>query len=282
MTTLIAWVAIDQDVATAVYVASDSRLTWGERGRWDLGRKIFTSEKYPEILGYTGDALFCSQVLGQVISFIDTCAPMEEVANHLEKYEKVRRLLERAFSTYPQTFCLPNFSIFYLTRVGRVWGACTFSWTLNLGWAPTMVHTIPESWQQVSQCGCEGSIQTKSQLIFVTDGSGGAKFRAFYAASLWSKRLPHLSRGIFGAFCDFIDRGLDSKTGGYPQMSCLYPTMGAQKIGFTEGDGRYLYGIELQAGDVDSRVRWVNRTFENCEPRTGQLLPKAQRQPAPK
>lgn len=109
MTTLIAWTAIDQNVATAVYVASDSRLTWGDQGKWDLGRKIFASEKHPEILGYTGDALFCSQVLGQVISFIDTCAPMEMLSTHSEKFLKVRSLLERAFSTYPQTFCLPTF-----------------------------------------------------------------------------------------------------------------------------------------------------------------------------
>jgi hypothetical protein len=37
MTTLIVWAAIDLNVATAVYVASDSRLTWGDQGRWDLG-----------------------------------------------------------------------------------------------------------------------------------------------------------------------------------------------------------------------------------------------------
>lgn len=282
MTTLIAWAAIDKNVATAVYVATDSRLTWGAQGRWDLGRKIFASEKHPEILGYTGDALFCSQVLGQVISFIDTCAPMEIFSTHVEKFQKVRLLLERAFSTYPQTFCLPTFSVFYLTRVGKVWGACTFVWTLNLGWSQTMVHTIPETWRQVSQSESDDSIRARSQLIFVSDGTGGAKFRAFYAASPWSKNLPHLSRGIFGAFCDFIDSDLDPKTGGYPQMSCLYRTMGAQKIGFTEGDGRYLYGIALEAGDLENNVRWVNRTFENCEPRTGRLKLGAQRQPAPK
>lgn len=282
MTTLIAWAAIDQNVATAVYVASDSRLTWGEQGRWDLGRKIFASEKHPEILGYTGDALFCSQVLGQVISFIDTCAPMEMFSTHVEKFQKVRLLLERAFSTYPQSFCLPSFSILYLTRIGEVWGACTFEWKLNLGWSPTVVHPIPGTWQQVSQIGGDDSIQAKSQLIFVSDGSGGAKFRAFYAESQWSKKLPHLSRGIFGAFCDFIDSGRDPKTGGYPQISCLYRTMGAQKIGFTEGEGRYLYGIELEADDLENNVRWVNRVFENCEPRTGRLRPGAQRQPAPK
>lgn len=64
-------------------------------------------------------------------------------------------------------------------------------------------------------------------------------------------------------------------------MACLYPTREAQKIGFTEGNGRYLYGIQLEADDLDDTVRWVNRTFENCAPRAGRLKPGAQRQPTP-
>ena len=281
MTTLIAWAAVDQNFTTAVYVASDSRLTWGDRERWDLGRKIFTSEKHPEILGYTGDALFCSQVLGQVISFIDTCAPMKELSTHVDKFQKVRLLLERAFSTYPQTFCLPNFTIFYLTRIEKIWGACTFEWTINQGWLPPKIHKILQNAQEVRESGSNDQSRAKS-LIFLADGSGGDRFRTFYDESRWSKQLPLLSRGIFGAFCDFIDSDLDPLTGGYPQLSCLYSTMAAQKIGFTEGDSRYLYGIELEAGDLDNRVRWVNRTFENCEPRSGGLLHNAQRQPAPR
>lgn len=280
MTTLIAWAAIDQNVATAVYVASDSRLTWGKQGLWDAGRKIFASEKHPEILGYTGDALFCSQVLGQLISFIDACSPMVNLGTHTEKFEKVRALLERAFSKYPHTFCLPSFSIFYLTRVGKFWGACTFEWTLNQGWSSTREHTIIETAQKLTACGKDDAERAKS-LIFVSDGSGGAKFRTFYSASRWSKMLPLLSRSIFSAFCDFIASGADPNTGGFPQLSCIYPTKCAQKIGFVEGTGRYLYGIELDGFDLEDDIRWVNRTFENCEPRNGQLRPGAQRQPAP-
>lgn len=280
MTTLIAWAAIDQNVCTAVYVASDSRLTWGDVGRWDSGRKIFASERYPEILGYTGDALFCSQVLGQVISFIDTCAPMERFQIHSEKFFKVRSLLERAFSSYPQQLCLPSFSVLYLTRIGKSWGACTFRWTSEAGWSQTE-HSILVNAQDVVASGRDDQARAKA-LIFVSEGSGGAKFRSFYSASSWFKELPLLSRSIFGAFCEFVRSGQDSQTGGPPQLSCLYPVKPAQKIGFAEGTGRYLYGFELDAGDLETSVRWVNSTFENCTPRTGLLLPGAQRQPAPR
>jgi hypothetical protein len=62
ITTLIAWVACDGAAKqNAVYLASDSRLSWAKLGYWDLGRKIFPSEKYGDILGFCSDSLFCSQ-----------------------------------------------------------------------------------------------------------------------------------------------------------------------------------------------------------------------------
>lgn len=192
-------------------------------------------------------------------------------------------MLERSFMTYPQTFCLPNFSVFYLTRIGKIWGACTFEWALSRGWSDTKIHTIITTAQQRTECGNSDEARARS-VIFVSDGSGGTRFRNFYSNSKWSKHLPLLSRSIFGAFCDFIastDEQSDPLTGGIPQLSCIYPKGSAQKIGFVEGLRRYLYGIELDAEDIDDTVRWVNNTFENCEPRSGLLRCGAQRQPAP-
>jgi hypothetical protein len=280
MTTLIAWAAIDQNNTSAVYIASDSRFTWGEQGVWNAGRKIFASENYPEILGYTGDALFCSQVLSQVIAFIDSCAPLENVGDFSIKYDRIESLIKRAFSSYPQRFCLPTFSIVYLTRITTQWGACMFSWNAGKGWSDKVVHKVPMTWADVAQAGQDENSRRR-KVIFVSEGSGGAKFREFYSASEWSKKLPLLSRGIFGAFCDFIETNRDPLTGGNPQLSGLYRRFKAQKIGFVEGESRYLYGIAISPEDYQGNVRWVNRTFENCGVLTGEIIPREQRQPAP-
>lgn len=280
MTTLIAWAAIDRDSTSAVYMASDSRLSWGEDSRWDSGRKIFASEKFPEILGYTGDALFCTQILSQVTSFIDSCAPLEQLLTLEDKYEYVGELIERAFKAYPTQFCLPNFSILYLTRLGMSWGACTFSWTDKAGWQPKKIHKIPMTWDDVRGKDSFAAAQA-SIVVFVSDGTGGEKFRRFYNRSDWLTKLPLLSRGIFGAFADFIDLGIDGKTGGKPQISGLYRRFEAQKIGFVDEEGRYLYGILVLPSDYQAQTRWVNRTFENCGSLSGKRIPGEQRQPAP-
>lgn len=281
MTTLIAWASIDERGTSAVYMASDSRLSWEQYDAWDSGRKIFASEKYPEILGYTGDALFCTQVLSQVIAFVDSCAPLSGLTELDLKYDYVEGLIKRAFSSYPTQFCLPNFSILYLTRVGSIWGSCTFEWAADSSWQPRKVHEIPMTWNEVrakdvflpSQAGC---------VLFVSEGSGGEKFRKHYNESEWLSKLPLYSRGIFGAFTDFIESDKDDKTGGKPQLSGLYRNFEAKKIGFADGDLRYLYGIAVAPDDYQQTVRWVNRTFENCTPLSGTRLPGAQRQPAPK
>ncbi len=280
MTTLIAWAAIDDKNTSAIYMASDSRLSWDKYGIWDSGRKIFVSEIYPEVLGYTGDALFCSQVLSQVIAFIDSCAPIKNVSDFPTKFERIESLIKRAFSSYPQQFCLPTFSILYLTRIGAQWGACTFNWQAGAGWSDKLIHNIPMTWEEVRRAGKDENSQSRA-VLFVSAGSGGAKFRGFYLESEWSKKLPLLSRGIFGAFSDFIEANRDPLTGGTPQLCGLYRDLKATKIGFVKDNERYLYGIAISPDDYQGNVRWVNRTFENCEPRTGELIPGGQRQPAP-
>lgn len=280
MTTLIAWAAIDDRSTSAVYMASDSRLTWEAGGMWDSGRKIFASEFYPEILGYSGDAVFCTQVLGQIVAYIDSCAPLNNVAIFEEKYDRIKSLLVRSFSSYPKQFCLPGFSVFYLTRIGRKWGGCTFSWSADTGWAQRVGSDIPMSGEDICQAGKDENSKLRT-VMFVSAGSGGEKFREFYLGSEWSKKLPLLSRGIFGAFCDFIETNHDPMTGGTPQISCLYRSLNARKIGFVKDKKRYLYGIEISPDDYQGDVRWVNRIFENCLPSTGNIIPGGQRQPAP-
>jgi hypothetical protein len=58
MTTLIAWVAFTDtgehpELPRAVYMASDSRITWGSSGRrWDAGRKLFSPHEQPHLFGH--------------------------------------------------------------------------------------------------------------------------------------------------------------------------------------------------------------------------------------
>lgn len=291
MTTLIAWVSLDQNDASAIYLASDSRLSWGKNDYWDAGRKIFASEKFPEILGYTGDAFFCTQVLGQIVAFIDSCAPLIGITGFEQKFDRLHELIKSAFSTYPNQFCLPEFSILYATRIGRSFGACTFRWKADTSWLDKEVHYIPrtrlEATERAKHLAPENvdfdahSNKAEGLINFSYEGSGAKGFRMFYFQSEWAKKLPGLSRSYFGAFCDYIESKSDQFTGGRPQLVALFRDHEPKKHGFVDEEGRHLYGILVSPGDYQGSVRWVNRNFENCDPIRGGRLADAQRQPNP-
>jgi hypothetical protein len=49
MTSLIAWIGVDSRGPASAYLASDSRISWASGAHWDIGRKLFTSEKSADL-----------------------------------------------------------------------------------------------------------------------------------------------------------------------------------------------------------------------------------------
>jgi hypothetical protein len=115
VTSLLAWVGVDQRGPASVYMASDSRISWGAKQYWDFGRKLFASTRFPELFGYCGDVAFPSHVLGQTTVLIDTGLLFELTDSPLAKLEKVKTSLSRSLAGYPSTYRRP-FSIVYCTR----------------------------------------------------------------------------------------------------------------------------------------------------------------------
>ncbi len=100
MTSLVAWIAVDSRSPASIYLVSDSRISWGSQ-TWDYGRKLFASRNYPEILGYYGDVLFPSQVLGRLIDLIDLnlLFNADDLPSH--KWEKILSVIQKSFKGYP-------------------------------------------------------------------------------------------------------------------------------------------------------------------------------------
>ena len=148
ITTLIAWVAIDQRGPSSLYFASDSRITWGSPGRrWDVGRKLFACKKSPDIFGYVGEVLFPSLVLGQLIDAVDHDILFSLSDDPAYKHAEFVRTVQSSFGNRHEA---PNdsFEILHATRVGngvtamfRIWlliyTATSKSWSDNEIQIPT-------------------------------------------------------------------------------------------------------------------------------------------------
>jgi hypothetical protein len=73
MTSLVSWVGIDARGPASIYIASDSRITWGDDSsrKWDCAKKTFCSLRFPIIFGFCGDVFVPTQIISSVIELID-------------------------------------------------------------------------------------------------------------------------------------------------------------------------------------------------------------------
>jgi hypothetical protein len=267
MTSLISWVGVDSRAPASIYLASDSRISWGKDQTWDYGRKLFASRNHPEILGYLGDVLFPSQILGQIMSFIDSNTFFACDAPSKRKWTRIISILHKSFKGYPNTNCRP-FSIVYCTRensgMASIFRMAKLSWDPDKEWGEELWLDIP-----------------KQSGIIAILGSGEEAVDKWY--SYWSRtKEKRTSRSVFSAFCDALQSGEDKYSGGAPQLVGLYREGPAESFGILYKGKRYLLGLPAEESKGLDVVEWRNNLFERCDWRTMQPLEDAQRHSRPR
>src|ERR1019366_995171 len=100
MTMLGTFCAVDSHNASAVYIASDSRISWvnPQNGKIvktdDNVQKLFACKK-PVVLGFSGDARIGSQLIHELIDWIDRKNFFPETATSLDKAKLVLGFLDK-------------------------------------------------------------------------------------------------------------------------------------------------------------------------------------------
>lgn len=267
MTSLISWIGVDSRAPASIYLASDSRISWGDKLTWDYGRKLFASKNYPEILGYFGDVLFPSQVLGQLIDLIDSNLLFGIEDSPESKWLKILSVVQKSFGDYPDEKSRP-FSVVYCTRensgMTSVFHMSTSSWKPDKGWANERWIDLP-----------------KESGIIAVFGSGEEVVNKWY--SYWSRtRQNRTSRSVFSAFCDALQSGEDRHSGGAPQLVGIYRKGAAESFGVIYKDKRYVLGLPVDESNNLDAVEWRNNLFERCDWRTMRPLEDAHRHSRPR
>jgi hypothetical protein len=270
VTSLVAWVGVDTHGRASLYLASDSRITWGggAPARWDHARKLFASSRLPDILGYCGDVLFPTQVLGQVTALLDGGLLYGPDAGPEERASRLREILQDCGASYPkeqraqgQTTILHAYRLgvrtgceFHLSKLTSVDGAA---------WAAEPVP-LPE----------------KSDIAYLA-GSGSGHVRDW--SSRWDKATggPRTSRGVFGAFCEALGAGGDAHSGGPPQLVGLYRIGAARTFGVIFHGRRHVHGLAVTAPIGDHHLEWRDDLFQRCDPTSMMPLGDAQRHVRP-
>lgn len=268
MTLLTSWVGIDTHGIASIYIASDSRISWGDSATFDLGRKVFAFNNYPDILGYCGDVLFPSIVLGQIIEMADNGLLFDEDYSCKQKFESIKEKLIQIFLKYPHQEKLITNDVLQIIHASREpnnhrnFFFHIIEWRRDVGWR-----------------GTEIKFPDKSKVIF-TGGTGKKEFDDNYIRYEEGVNKS-TSRNVFHCFCDTLFNIKDKKCGGAPQLVGIYckPKSTTKKFGIIKDKKRYLFGSQIDDLNNFDNIEWRNDLFELCDGRTLQKLEKAKAQP---
>ena len=255
MTSLIAWLAVDNRGPSSVYLASDSRFSGGG-SKWDCGRKLFACKKSPDIFAYCGAVLFPTVILGQ----LDEGLVFSANLTPLERFETITVKIKESLQNFPEA--QHGFSIVYATRDGLGFGAsffvATLTWQPSYGWQTQLTPTPDHS------------------DLLLAYGSGATVTKEFHSA--WQTSEVHrTSRAVFSAFCDAIASGRDIYSGGPPQLVGIYLRGHVRSFGVIHNGSCFLNGL-LANPPTSSNIECRNSLFEPCDP---DGKPNAQRHARP-
>ena len=281
MTMLVSWIGVDQRGASSAYIMSESRFSWGLNGkilsRFDYGRKVFASRLYPEIMGYSGDVLFPTVVLSQIIEMIDMGLLFDEETSCEEKSNCVFNILCDELAYYPTNqIGGSTIEILHISRdTGKICArdeyhylgfyAYKYIWHRESGWTKENI-TIP----------------SHSGVLSVM-GSGKKAFEENYVMRYNTEKSnnSNTSRNIYHCFIDTLNAVTNGTCGGAPQLVGIYrkPGTAAENFGLVYNNKRYILGVEL-GEDVDyNSIEWRNELFELTDGNTKKILFGAIRQP---
>ncbi|MCW3102423.1 MAG: hypothetical protein JWO09_863 [Bacteroidetes bacterium] len=265
MTLVVSWIGIDSRKISSLYIASDSRISWGNIARFDSGRKVFGCKNHPIIIGYCGDVMFPSIVINQLVDLADQGVLFPENSNNEDKFQLFYQKLKTQFDNYPSEIngiTTDTLEILFASRTGETDFLCRKAmWTKSSNnWATEDLVFSPYS-----------------DKLFVI-GSGKVEFEEKFTQFLKSNEAK-TSRAVFQCFCETLENINDVYCGGSPQLVGLYNRFNSKQFGIIYENKRYLHGIELNSSIDYNVVEWRNKLFEICDGATKEIKPNAQRQP---
>lgn len=273
MTLIASWVATDDKPKgksiSAVYFCADSRFTWTLNGKvFDMGKKTYVCNNYPEMFCFCGDVEFPTSTLQSLISEIDCNLLFSADSSFQEKKNTVQNYISQALEQYPKEVLAQNFAIYYCSCIKKRFYLTEFRYNRT-------VFTVKDI-----------NLPTKSTKVF-SDGSGKELFeRLWDEANKPSVNELLTSRNVYHSFVQALDEAKLhphdenlSKVGGSPQLVGLYRRGKTNMYGIVRNGERFIQGRKVPYTPSLNNVEWRNDNFECVDPQTMELLKGAQPQP---
>ncbi len=267
MTLLASWVGVDSRKPASIYIASDSRISWGSEANFDFGKKVFGCKNSPDIFGYCGDTFFPLITLSQIVDLADNGLLFQKNASCEEKSQAVIDRLIHSFKNYPHQvkhITTNSLEIIHCSRDENANFYCS-----KIKWVKSTNH-----WS-----GDKLEFKDYSDKLFVL-GSGAPEFLEKYK-EYWESGNKKTSRALFHCFSDTLANIKDKYCGGTPQLAGLYNIGNSRLYGIIHEGNRYFEGLRIDNLGNFENIEWRNELFEVCDGNTMERKMGAQKQPNP-
>jgi hypothetical protein len=248
MTLLLTWAAFDHGnpVPAAVYVAADSRVSWGGSAFWDNGQKVFAVSSGSEIFGYCGDVVAISQTLGQIVQ-LSNLRLFDQVGASDLRATLYGSLIAKSISGYPQLSSIGPSSVIYARAV------------------PGNISMFQIDVRRDFSVDVTGLALPKSGKNWHVLGTGASKFKQ-------DAKLA-TSYEAFHRFCDCVAEREPATVGGIPQLAALRRNGKASIIGIHWGNRNNALGMNLDDVPGLATLEWKNENFERWDVLRNELGP---------
>jgi hypothetical protein len=227
-----------------------------------VGRKLFACRRSPDVFAYSGEVLFPSLVLGQIVEAAD-CGVLMSSDDPSARHRSFANAVRGSFAVRrvpPST----SFEILHASRASFGMTATFRVWKLSFDFSS-------RSWKDE-----EASVPMKESALIVTLGSGESAFRSQIATHLQTSQ-GRTSRATFWAFCDALRQANDPFTGGAPQLVGIYRTGEPKVFGIIYQGQRFFQGLSLEGSDQFDMVEWRDELFQRVDGGSKLLISGAQR-----
>lgn len=266
MTLLVAWTGIDSRSPASVYIATDSRVSWGKQEYFEHSNKTFALRQFPAIVGYCGDSLASQMLISQAMAVIE--ATPAYAGKSLESLVDIFvRLIVRNYNQYPVDLSAGRFTVVVCGKE-KIESAGNFEcYCIDSTFEETKKHKL--------------DFPQKSGPIVIA-GDGKSDFEKMYKAHQASEnRNKSTSRDVFHAFYQTIKQGNIPTVGPIPQVVSVIrkPNTGGVHCGVVVEDQRYISGQLVDRDIVPEGLQWFNDNFEITNPHSKRREKGAQVQP---
>lgn len=268
MSLVVGWVGVDTHGIASAYLASDSRISLTNGKHFDYARKVFASQKYPEIFGFSGKALFPSIILTQIIELIDNGLLLDDDMDTKAKNGIVFAKIKELYDEYGiKDIDNSRVEIVHFTKSTH-------------GKNPSFncYHLLLDGDKKVRNQEIE--LPKRSGVVIIL-GSGFNGFRSKYTHQYQKSKNMNTSRNVFHCFINELLFPSTATVGGPPQLVGIMrkPDSHALIYGLIYKRKRYIAGLPYTKLKNIQSVQWRNMYFELCNPKTKEKEEGAADQP---